>query len=991
MLYCSPLLLYLFVTVSRTQEDVTSGELRHWGYQNATASGEKFDPHEEEDEQRLLEHLFQGYNNLIRPVPSALSPPILVDFGVAMILLINVDERNQILQTNVWLTMKWNDFQLRWNPGDFGNLSELHVPSERVWLPDIVLFNNADGTYEVSFKSNVFIEHTGDVTWVPPARYLSSCAIDVEWFPFDEQKCDMVFGSWTYNKHEVQLRFYNNVTAVQLNDYSKSGIWDVIDVPGAIVNSGSTSRIVFNIIIRRKTLFYTVILIIPTVLMAFLSMMAFYLPTDSAEKISLTINILLALVVFLLLVSKILPPTSNIPLMGKYLLMAFILNITTVVVTVIIVNIYFRSPLSHEMSPWVRAVFLDFLPRFLMMKRPERIPIFNGYFVEEYSASEIFDASLIIPSVTATIVPFLNVSNPSLNEEAMKHHRNCSKGKHHKEHKPGSKKLKKEESNGLEMPELKEETLVEKMSREMKRTVESIAYIAEHMKAEMADKKIRDDWKYVAMVIDRLLLLIFFGVTLGDIFTKILLLALIEASADEERLLERLFNGYNQLVRPVRNQSEIVEVRFSLALVLLINVDEKNQVMQTNVWPTMRWSDYQLRWDPRDYGGVSTIHVPPQKVWLPDIVLFNNADGNYLVSFLSNVVVEHTGEMLWVPPAVFFSSCTIDVEYFPFDEQVCTMLFGSWTFGKDEVQLNYLQGKQQVELNEYSTSGIWDLIDVPGILQNGRSRISYQIKIRRKTLFYTVILIMPTVLMAFLSMMVFYLPAEASEKITLAISILLALVVFLLLISKILPPTSSSVPLMGKFLLITFTMNVIAIMVTVVIINVYFRGPATHTMGPWVRQLFINHLPLLLMMRRPWSAENEIERLRQQKTEIAAAPNLHPEEGRKSSDEQRASIVSQPYAEGLGSEAIKAIEAIEYITEHLRTNNDQKRMREEWRFVATVLDRLLLYIFFAVTVGGTVGILCSAPNVFEYVDQTAILENLKRKAKEIEMAAQNAP
>lgn len=83
----------------------------------------------------------------------------------------------------------------------------------------------------------------------------------------------------------------------------------------------------------------------------------------------------------------------------------------------------------------------------------------------------------------------------------------------------------------------------------------------------------------------------------------------------------------------------------------------------------------------------------------------------------------------------------------------------------------------------------------------------------RKTLFYTVILIIPTVLMAFLSMLVFYLPAEADEKITLAISILLALVVFLLLVSKILPPTSSKIPLMAKYLLMTFVMNIITILV----------------------------------------------------------------------------------------------------------------------------------------------------------------------------------
>jgi hypothetical protein len=83
----------------------------------------------------------------------------------------------------------------------------------------------------------------------------------------------------------------------------------------------------------------------------------------------------------------------------------------------------------------------------------------------------------------------------------------------------------------------------------------------------------------------------------------------------------------------------------------------------------------------------------------------------------------------------------------------------------------------------------------------------------------------------------------------------------------------------------------------------------------------------------------------------------------------------------LSEEAIKAMDAIEYITEHLRKDNQYKRIREEWKYVAMVIDRLLLYVFFAVTVGGTCGIFFSAPNVFEYVNQTAVIEQLKRSAE----------
>ena len=75
------------------------------------------------------------------------------------------------------------------------------------------------------------------------------------------------------------------------------------------------------------------------------------------------ISILLALVVFLLLVSKILPPTSvSIPLIAKYLLFTFIMNIVTIVITVVIINWNFRTPRTHRMPRWIRVIFLDATP-----------------------------------------------------------------------------------------------------------------------------------------------------------------------------------------------------------------------------------------------------------------------------------------------------------------------------------------------------------------------------------------------------------------------------------------------------------------------------------------------------------------------------------------------------------------------------------------------------------------------------------------------------
>merc|ERR1719402_1307678 len=166
--------------------------------------------------------------------------------------------------------------------------------------------------------------------------------------------------------------------AMDLRDFYISTEWDVMEVPAVRNEEYYTCceepypDIVFKIYLRRKTLFYTVNLIIPCVGISFLTVLVFYLPSDSGEKVSLSISILLSLTVFFLLLAEIIPPTSLVvPLLGKYLLFTMILVTFSVVVTIGVLNVNFRTPATHKMAPWVRKVFIDFLPRFLFIQRPE--------------------------------------------------------------------------------------------------------------------------------------------------------------------------------------------------------------------------------------------------------------------------------------------------------------------------------------------------------------------------------------------------------------------------------------------------------------------------------------------------------------------------------------------------------------------------------------------------------------------------------------------
>ncbi|KAK1891063.1 Neuronal acetylcholine receptor subunit alpha-3 [Dissostichus eleginoides] len=91
----------------------------------------------------------------------------------------------------------------------------------------------------------------------------------------------------------------------------------------------------------------------------------------------------------------------------------------------------------------------------------------------------------------------------------------------------------------------------------------------------------------------------------------------------EHKLFSVIFSNYNQYIRPVENVTDPVVVQFEVSMSQLVKVDEINQIMETNLWLRHIWNDYKLRWHPMDFGGVEFIRVPSNRIWKPDIVLYN--------------------------------------------------------------------------------------------------------------------------------------------------------------------------------------------------------------------------------------------------------------------------------------------------------------------------------------------------------------------------------
>ncbi|XP_072586195.1 acetylcholine receptor subunit epsilon isoform X1 [Vulpes vulpes] len=175
------------------------------------------------------------------------------------------------------------------------------------------------------------------------------------------------------------------------------------------------------------------------------------------------------------------------------------------------------------------------------------------------------------------------------------------------------------------------------------------------------------------------------GALLGALLLLQLLAGGAEAKNEELHLYHHLFDNYDPGSRPVKEPEDTVTITLKVTLTNLISLNEKEETLTTSVWIGIDWQDYRLNYSKDDFGGVETLRVPSELVWLPEIVLENNIDGQFGVAYDANVLIYEGGYVSWLPPAIYRSTCAVEVTYFPFDWQNCSLVFRSQTYNAEEV------------------------------------------------------------------------------------------------------------------------------------------------------------------------------------------------------------------------------------------------------------------------------------------------------------------
>nr|AHC70335.1 nicotinic acetylcholine receptor [Schistosoma mansoni] len=394
-------------------------------------------------EQQVYRYIMNNYESSVRPLKN-ISEKLTVKISIRLQQISGLDERNQVLTTILFLEQIWEDEYLKWNESEFGNVRTLRIPAKQVWTPDTYVFNNADHTSS-GFLEGVYVlvHSSGRISWPIPVQLKTFCQVDITLFPFDQQNCEIQFGSWMYTSDWIEYKFQTNqhhksttttdknwkyttkllpsLVSLMLNksnrhvstkrrdhneeeqdnvDSSKleedyltrnaldtSSYWDSTDwmLKHAILSytyrstdtltvwkpTTSISNIqiydnkldsrqtdlVLKLFLQRRSFFYIWNIVIPCILLTLLTLITFWTPINSGEKVTLGLSVFLAFSMFMMLIAERVPPTAkNIPLIGVYMTSVMSITTGTVVVCVIVINLDAKGEKLSRAPKWLRRI-----------------------------------------------------------------------------------------------------------------------------------------------------------------------------------------------------------------------------------------------------------------------------------------------------------------------------------------------------------------------------------------------------------------------------------------------------------------------------------------------------------------------------------------------------------------------------------------------------------------------------------------------------------
>jgi nicotinic acetylcholine receptor len=312
-----------------------------------------------------------------------------------------------------------------------------------------------------------------------------------------------------------------------------------------------------------------------------------------------------------------------------------------------------------------------------------------------------------------------------------------------------------------------------------------------------------------------------------------LIVLLSSLSGNSEYSLKNdLFANYRNDILPLNGESSI-HLEMGVAFRAFNSIDQVEGTLTANIWLRHWWVDNLLTWDPKDYGNITDISVNTDPgldhtIWIPDMYLYNTAELPMENLDYSRAHLYKNGLVSWSRPGIIKSTCKFDLEYFPYDTQHCYLKFGSWVYHKEQLNISVRSGDNAIDISNYQENDGWELKNYSTEYSEVKYKccpeiypdIKYQLTLRRKPGYYTLNIITPTYATSALMIISLIVPWDSGERISFAITVMLSLIVFLLILSENLPKTDTK-PLLSRMLVGLTFFSLFVVFFTVIISALY--------------------------------------------------------------------------------------------------------------------------------------------------------------------------
>lgn len=295
---------------------------------------------EYDDMTKLRSDLLVNYHSDVRPLNNQ-SHSMTVSISLYLYNVLEVDSVRGVITLVLSLMCSWVDQRLVWDPAMYGGINNVLYYQYELWKPPMVLGTPVAFTAMWNSKFHINVSPNG-FAWMNTGDVVeSSCSFNMKYWPFDKQVCDVGFLPMDYPMDQLNVTTMDPAI-VLYTDRNQEWIIEKTEHYQSTTYGLYETR--FRFYLKRQSMFYVMAIILPIAGMNVVTSLVFLLPSESGERVSYSITIMLSLAVFLTVVSDEMPKTSDpVSLICTFLLSGIIISLISMVIVIWNMRLQYRN------------------------------------------------------------------------------------------------------------------------------------------------------------------------------------------------------------------------------------------------------------------------------------------------------------------------------------------------------------------------------------------------------------------------------------------------------------------------------------------------------------------------------------------------------------------------------------------------------------------------------------------------------------------------